>query len=84
MKHEAEAIQAYIQHQQRNGHDGLTVCSVGFHVSPSHPFIGASPDGGVYDPSADQPYGFIEIKCPYSHRNHTLLKPVLTGVCIAV
>lgn len=71
VKNEALAIQAYIQHQQCNGDDGLTVCKVGFHVSRSHPFLGASPDGGVYDPSCEQPYGFIEVKCPYSRRNRT-------------
>lgn len=69
VKREAEAIQ--LQQQHRNGHDGLTVCSVGFHVSHSHPFLGATPDSSVYDPSGDQPYGFLEVKCPYSHRNHT-------------
>ena len=32
----------------------------------------ASPDGAVYDPSnADQPFGFVEIKCPFSVRNLT-------------
>jgi len=75
VKNEALAIQAYIQHQQCNGHDGLTVCKVGFHVSRSHPFLGASPDGGVYDPSCEQPYGFIEVKCPYSrHRDFAVTK----------
>ncbi len=61
-----EAIQAYIdiQHQQRNSHDELAVYCVGFYVSHSHPFIGASPDGGACDPSSDQPYGFMEVKCP--------------------
>ena len=38
-------------------------------MSRSQPFLGASPD--VYDPSCDQPCGFVEVKCPYSHRNHT-------------
>ena len=36
-----------IQHQQHNGHDELTVSNIGFHVSRSHSFLGASPDGGV-------------------------------------
>ena len=39
-----QLIQVYTQHQQHNGHDGLTVSKVGFHVSRSHPFLGASPD----------------------------------------
>ena len=70
IKNEPLAIQAYTQHQQCNGHDGLTVCKVGFHVSRSRPLLGASPDG-VYDPSCDQSYEFVEVKCPYSHRNRT-------------
>ena len=70
IKNEALAIQAYTQHQQCNGHDGLTVCKVGFHVSRSRPLLDASPDG-VYDPSCDQSYEFVEVKSPYSHRNHT-------------
>ena len=36
-----------IQHQQHNGHDELTVSNIGFHVSRSHSFLGATPDGGV-------------------------------------
>ena len=70
-KNETLAIQAYTQHQKDNGRDGLTVSKVGFHASRSQPFLGASPDGGVYDPSCDQPYGFVKVKYHYSHRNHT-------------
>ena len=33
--------------------------------------MGASPDGCVYDPSVDEPYGFLEVKCPHSHRDKT-------------
>ena len=30
------------------------------------------PDGAVYDPSnSEQPFGFVEIKCPYSARETT-------------
>ena len=31
--------------------------------------MGASPDGAVYDPLCDQPYGVLEVKCPYADRN---------------
>ena len=61
IEYEPEALKAYEEHQHKTGHTGLTVCLVGFHVSTSHPFLGAFPDGGVYDPStAGEPYGFAE------------------------
>ena len=66
VKNEALAIQIYSQHQQIHSRGRLTVCKVGFQVSRSHPFLGVSPDGGVYDPSCDQPYVSVEVKCPYS------------------
>ena len=74
VEHEAKAIEAYIDYQRQNGHSGLTVCKVGFFVSKTHPFLGASPDGGVYDPTSKESYGYIEVKCPYSHRDNTPLE----------
>ena len=63
---EPVAITRYMKHQHSNGHPDLCVCSAGFFVSTSHPFLGASPDGSVYDPSnLNDPYGFLEVKCPY-------------------
>ena len=32
-------------------------------------WLGASPDGLVYDPSMDDPHGVVEIKCPASARD---------------
>ena len=47
----------------------------GFLINPSWPFLGVSPDGVVYDPSHhDNPYGFLEIKCPYCVREKTPLE----------
>ena len=69
---DATALQAYVDYEHQNRHPELTGCSVGFHTSCSHPFLGASPDCSVYDPSSvSEPYGFVEIKCPYSHRGKT-------------
>ena len=70
---EEEALQSYIDYQNKNGHVGLTVYKIGFLVMENHPHIGASPDGDVYDPSSEgQEYGFLEIKCPYTHRNKSI------------
>ena len=45
--------------------------------------MGASPDGAVYDPShKDAPFGFVEIKCPYSVRDLTPIEASHTpGFC---
>ena len=72
VKQEASAIEQYITHQRALGHADLTVAPCGFFISQSHPYLGASPDGAVYDPTnVDKPFGFLEVKCPYTHRNDT-------------
>ena len=44
----------------------------GLAVNPSHPYLGATPDGKVFDPMSASPFGLLEIKCPYAWRNHTM------------
>jgi hypothetical protein len=71
-KNESLAIRKYQEHCLSNSHTDLTVCPCGFFVSPKYPFLGATPDGAVYDPSSThEPYGFLEVKCPYSQRDKT-------------
>ena len=68
--HEQTAVREYIAHQQSHGHLQLTVAPSGFLISSEHPFLGASPDGAVYDPANTlSPFGFLEVKCPYTARN---------------
>lgn len=38
--------------------------SVGFVVHPDEPHLGTSPDGRVYDPTENPPFGLAEVKCP--------------------
>ena len=67
--HESVVITSYVQYQH-----SLTVTPVGFHISLTHPYLGASPDSAVYryDPSTEsEPFGFIEVKYPYTARNIT-------------
>ena len=69
---ESVAITSYIQYQHNHGHSSLTVTPVGFRTSLTHPYLGASPDGAVYDPSTEsEPFGFVEVKSPYTARNMT-------------
>ena len=51
---------------------GFTVFDAELSVHPSFPYLGASPDGKVFDPSTDSKYGLLEIKCPFSKRGETL------------
>ena len=72
IQHEPVAIAEYVKYQHKRGHSNLVVRPSGLFVSKMHPFLGASPDGSVYDPSnPQQPLGFVEIKCPYAQRDLT-------------
>ena len=69
IENEQAALERYITFQRTNGHPDITVSPSGFHINSECPYLGASPDGSVYDPSnTQQPFGFLEIKCPYSSK----------------
>lgn len=65
------------------GHLDLIVTSCGLPISESHPYLGATPDGTVYDLSnASEPF---EVKCPYAHRNLTLEEACSTSaICCSL
>ena len=65
------AMQQYVEYQHKNGHVSLYACTTGLYVSTSHSFLGASPDGAVFDITEPAPHGFLEMKCPYSQRHLT-------------
>ena len=48
------------------------VYDAGLVVNPSFPYLGASPDGKVYDPTEKDPFGLLEMKNPYTWRNSTM------------
>lgn len=63
------AIEAYIQHMATLD-KVITVNQTGLIINPSFPFLGASPDGLLTDPSnTTDTNGILEIKCPYKYRN---------------
>lgn len=67
IKMEALAAQRYEDVLRKMGHDPV-VSTCGLLVNPAFPWLGASPDRIVYD-AAEQSYGIVEIKCPYSLRD---------------
>ena len=50
IQNESLAIQAYLSYQCQQGNDSITVGPSGILVSETHPFLGATPDGTIYDP----------------------------------
>ena len=66
------AVKEYVSYQRSHGHSDIMVTASGVIINPDYFFLGASPDGAVYDPSnPEQPYGFLEVKCPYTVRNQS-------------
>ena len=72
MEMEKVALEEYVKHQKHNGHDYLFASPSGLVVSQTHPYLGATPDACVHDPSVqDEPFGFAEIKCSYKYQDTT-------------
>ena len=63
--------QAYIQEKKKVS-PAIAVKECGFTVHHQHNWLGASPDGLVYDPTAPDPEGVVEYKNPYSIRTTSL------------
>ena len=65
-KMEAKAFQAYVKHMQMHGHPGLQGTISRFVVHHEKGWLGASLDGWVTNPSANNIRGILELQCPYS------------------
>lgn len=68
------ALEAYVSYQHQKGKTGLTVEPCGVLINEKFPYLEARPDGKVFDPSNEEPDGFVQVKCPYSHRDITPLE----------
>ena len=57
LEHETDTAQSYVSTRFVN------VYRTGFVINPGCPYLGASPDFLVYDPSRNEVFGLLEIKC---------------------
>ncbi len=70
---ESVSVEEYLEYQRRKGHSKLCVSKSGLVISDTHPWLGASPDGFVYDPDhAECPHGILEIKNPFRDREKSI------------
>ena len=61
----------YKTYQERRGHS-ITTFQTGLVISFNHPWLAASPDDRVFDPTATPQLGLAEYKNPYSVRDKAL------------
>ena len=61
------ALEKYMEYKKKCGNNDLITCKAGFVVCEKQPFLVASPDAYLFDPSGTDPYGLIEIKCPFKY-----------------
>ena len=73
LEHESEAAQSYVNTKFVN------VYRTRFVVNLGCPFLGASPDFLVYDPTCNEVFGLLEIKSPQceSYRDAKYLEIVV-------
>ena len=63
----------YITHQQQLKHPEVSLTNCGLFVSMENPWLAATPDSTVQDPSEQSSTsGLFKIKSPYSKRDMTL------------
>jgi len=81
---EEASRQAYAANMQQNGHPQLQVTTVGLVISEDSPWLAASPDGRVFDPSSSPPDGLIELKNPSTAKDMTITEACekIKGFCI--
>ena len=80
---EGSTNEQYLKSKQKASPD-ISTTSTGLVISIDHPWLAASPDGLVHDPTEDPPYGVVEFKNPYSMRNLTLCEAAIKakGFCL--
>ena len=74
MVSEETSRKEYTTYMHQHGHTGLTVSTSRLNISDESPWLAASPDGLVLDPSYTPVEGLIELKNPSSVQNMTISK----------
>lgn len=80
---EPVAARRYVEVLRSLGHNAIVTCC-GLLVDPTTPWLGASPDRVVFDPTEDPPHGIVEIKCPYSLRDKSAADLTSANFCSRV
>ena len=52
----------------------MSVYECGIYISAEDPYLAATPDRVCYDPREENPWGIIEVKCPFNARDMTLME----------
>lgn len=81
-KYEPIARKRYIAHKKLFNKQKVNVVDCGLFPSEDHAYLGSSPDGIVYLYDKEDSRKLLEIKCPYSARDKTIIEACkLSGFC---
>ena len=83
--HENDAVSAYIEYQRKCCSVGVEVRECGLVIDDSLPWLAASPDRIVIDPSKkEKRQGCLEVKCPFSCKEKTILEATrnVSALCL--
>jgi len=72
--HEDDAVSAYIEYQQKYRSVTVQVRDCGLVVDNFLPWLAASPDRIVIDPTEKNKQGCLEVKCPFSCEKKTIVE----------
>ena len=64
--------------EKRKASPDITTCQSGLVISLDNPWLAASLDGLVYDPTENSSHGIVELKNPYATRNNILHEATIT------
>lgn len=83
LDHEDSSVLVYLLwlQQERKSLNATVNNKCGLVVSTSYPWLAATPDGWVNDPTAAPPHGLVEFKNPYGYRNLCLADAIATKQC---
>ena len=67
--------------EERQSHTATVTINCGLIVSPTYPWLAATPDGWVEDPTATPTRGIVEFKNPHSYKDNSINDAITEKKC---
>ena len=82
LDNEEDGAKQYLAHLRETSPEATVTTTCGLVVSIVHPWLAATPDGWVYDPTSTISFeGFVEFKNPSSYKEMTINEAITAKKC---